>query len=98
VGRLRAAGFGPDRAGGGQLGQIVVYTHSVTNTGNYTDTFVLTHTGSLGWPVTLTPTQVTLKHGRVGPGDGQRHHLPRRLTETTSLLAYALEPGGYGPS
>jgi hypothetical protein len=97
VGRLRAAAFGPDRSGGGWVGQTVVYTHSLTNIGNYTDTFALTYTGSLGWPVTLTPTQVTLNMGGSAPVTASVTISHGGLTETTNLLAYALEPGGYGP-
>lgn len=44
----------PDRAAGGAAGSTIVYEHTVTNTGNGTDTFDLSALSSLGWPVQVT--------------------------------------------
>jgi uncharacterized repeat protein (TIGR01451 family) len=39
----------PDLNGTGTAGGTVRYTHTVTNTGNVTDTFILSHVSSNGW-------------------------------------------------
>ncbi|MCK4349365.1 MAG: DUF11 domain-containing protein [Candidatus Krumholzibacteria bacterium] len=39
----------PDLNGTGTAGGTVRYTHTVTNTGNVTDTFILSHASSNGW-------------------------------------------------
>ncbi|HET91233.1 MAG TPA: DUF11 domain-containing protein, partial [Chloroflexi bacterium] len=52
----------PDREGIGLPDELLVYTHFVTNTGNYTDTFSFTAQSSLGWGVSAPPT-LTLASG-----------------------------------
>jgi len=47
----------------GPAGVTATYTHVLTNTGSYTDTFVITHTNSLNWPVSYT-SPVTLGVGQ----------------------------------
>jgi uncharacterized membrane protein len=43
-----------------QPGQVVTYTHTLTNTGNATDSFALTFTRSdTNWPVTVNPTTLS---------------------------------------
>ena len=49
--------FAPDNSGRGRPGETLLYTHTLTNTGNYTDTFQLT---SSGWGTLLGPAEVTL--------------------------------------
>lgn len=44
----------PDRSGGGAAGSTLVYEHTITNTGNSTDTFDLSLASSLGWAVEVT--------------------------------------------
>ncbi len=39
----------PDQSGTGTAGGTVRYAHTVTNTGNVTDTFILSHVSSNGW-------------------------------------------------
>jgi len=39
----------PDLNGTGTAGGTIRYTHTVTNTGNVTDTFILSHVSSNGW-------------------------------------------------
>jgi len=46
----------PDSTGSAEPGNPVVHTHYLTNTGNYTDTFVLTTSSVRGWPVSITPS------------------------------------------
>jgi len=49
------------------------YTHILTNTGNYTDTFILTPTSSLGWDIlgaiSVSPRVVTLAANKSQPID-----------------------------
>ncbi|MBK9049926.1 MAG: right-handed parallel beta-helix repeat-containing protein [Chloroflexi bacterium] len=54
----------PDRSGSGLPGTQQVYQHTVTNTGNITDTFMLTFVSSEGWGVVVTPVSVTLGTGQ----------------------------------
>ncbi len=42
-------------------------THQLLNTGNATDTFVLTYVQTLNWPVTLQPSQRTLGPNQQAP-------------------------------
>jgi hypothetical protein len=59
----------PDRHGGGTPGSVVTYQHTITNTGNASDTFSVSATSTAGWPVqvvdaTGTPVpSVTLARG-----------------------------------
>jgi hypothetical protein len=49
----------PDRAGSANPGSVITYTHILTNTGNGSDTFHLTHHSSQGWAVEYdTPVTV----------------------------------------
>ena len=47
--------LGPDNSGSGFPGQTVVYTHTVTNQGNTSDTFVITANSSAGFGLELAP-------------------------------------------
>ncbi len=62
VGRVVAVSLQSDLAALGSQGQTVVYTHTLRNGGNYTDTFDLVTSNSHGWTVTL-PASVTLQAG-----------------------------------
>jgi uncharacterized membrane protein len=54
----------PDNAASGDPGQTVVYTHTLTNLGNGTDTFAITTSSLAGFEVALiSPTPVTLTAG-----------------------------------
>lgn len=74
------------------------YNHTLTNTGNYTDTFILTYTTSAGWGVLLDTGPFTLSHGAatsVGvrvdvPSDGEGKF------DTT--IVTATSKGGAGPA
>ncbi len=57
--------FAPDRAAQAQPGEIVTFTHTLTNTGEVTDTFALTLSG--GWATLLTTTPLTLPAGATAP-------------------------------
>ncbi len=53
----------PDRSGVGSPVQAAVYTHTLTNTGNYTDTFTITGQAPSGWTMQIAPNSVTLGQG-----------------------------------
>jgi uncharacterized membrane protein len=53
----------PDRSGGGDPDTDVVYTHTLTNTGNGPDTFTIEATSSNGWTVQVGPASVPLAAG-----------------------------------
>jgi uncharacterized membrane protein len=57
----------PDRALSGQPGELVVYNHTITNTGMQTDTIVLSVQGLLGWQATVVPSSVVLAPGQSLP-------------------------------
>jgi CSLREA domain-containing protein len=50
-----------------QAGDQVRLTHQLLNTGNATDTFVLTYTQTLNWNIVLQPTQRTLGPNQQAP-------------------------------
>jgi len=52
--------FAPSRSDTDWPGTQAHYTHVITNTGNYTDTFVINHTSSRGWSVSVSPSVVTI--------------------------------------
>jgi hypothetical protein len=56
----------PDRSNAGQPGQEISYEHTVTNTGNYTDTFVVDSVSEYGWTVAPNPTEL-----EIGPGESE---------------------------
>jgi uncharacterized membrane protein len=66
VAMLPGLEFAPDRAGSADPGTTITYTHLLTNTGDGPDTFVLTHTSSLGWPVTY-PASIDVGYGQTVP-------------------------------
>jgi hypothetical protein len=46
--------FAPDRSTVATPGTVVVYSHTLTNTGAYTDTYAINHASSQGWVVTYS--------------------------------------------
>lgn len=46
----------PDSALADYTDECVVHNHVLTNTGNYTDTYVFTYTSALGWPIKIENT------------------------------------------
>lgn len=52
----------PNRNGRAALGTVITYTHTLTNSGNYTDSFALTYSSSQGWAL-VAPPSVTLAAG-----------------------------------
>ena len=71
--------------------ETLVYT--LTNTGNYTETFHLTATTHLGWPLAVTPAQLTLGAGRPAPLTASVTLAGSGVTDTLTLAAYRLELG-----
>ncbi|MBN1955574.1 MAG: hypothetical protein JW900_11065 [Anaerolineae bacterium] len=65
--RLWGAELGPDRVGLAPPGQTLFYPHTLTNTGNYTDTFSLAAASSEGWTVSVEPSLPVV----LGPGSEQ---------------------------
>ncbi|MFQ6099686.1 MAG: right-handed parallel beta-helix repeat-containing protein [Anaerolineae bacterium] len=66
--RVAGVSLAPDNSGSDVPGQTVVYTHTLTNEGNYTDTFDLTWQNGDGWDVEVNeaasqPVTVTLGAG-----------------------------------
>jgi len=53
----------PDRSGLGSPVQPAVYTHTLTNTGNYTDTFAFASQSPPGWTVQVAPNPATVGQG-----------------------------------
>jgi hypothetical protein len=53
----------PDRSGLGSPVRATVYTHTLTNTGNYTDTFALSQHAPAGWTVQVAPNPATVGQG-----------------------------------
>jgi hypothetical protein len=53
----------PNRTGSAYPGTLVTYTHTLVNTGNYTDTLALTKSSSQGWTVDVSPANVSLPTG-----------------------------------
>jgi serine protease AprX len=58
--------FGPDRSAEVAPGEVVTYTHWLTNTGLASGTYLLTHESSLGWQVGYTSV-ITLSIGESIP-------------------------------
>ncbi|MBN1178615.1 MAG: DUF11 domain-containing protein [Anaerolineae bacterium] len=61
---LRGLDFYSDDATTALPGDVVVFNHTLQNTGEITDTFTLAYTADYGWPVTIVPAQVTLTPGQ----------------------------------
>jgi len=61
-GDIVCAQLTPDRSDTALPGEVVTYTHTLTNTGSLTDTFDITHHSSQGWPVDYD-TPITLTAG-----------------------------------
>jgi uncharacterized membrane protein len=55
----------PDNAGVIDPSQTITYNHTITNTGNVTDTFTFSGTSSRGWPITFNPP-ILLTPGQTG--------------------------------
>lgn len=56
----------PDQQAQGESGAVVSYTHALTNTGNYTRTYALSHTSSKVWQISY-PQEVTVAPGESLP-------------------------------
>jgi PKD repeat protein len=59
----RGVEVAPDNQAWAAAGDTVTYTHRVTNTGQFPDTFTMTVTSSLGWPVSVMPAALALAGG-----------------------------------
>ncbi len=65
----------PDNAATGEPGEVITYTHVLTNISDVPYTFLLTHQSSRGWPVTVTPDRID----NLPPGE------PRAVTVTIAI-------------
>ena len=63
VKRVVGVQLAPNHSGQAKPGETITYTHILTNTGNYTDTFSVAFSSSQGWASVQPRTPVTL-----GPG------------------------------
>ncbi len=87
----------PDRAAAAAPGETVIYTHTLTNTGDLTDTFTLAHHSSLGWAVGHPPS-ITLGSGLTAtlrltvavPADAEGGAVEQTVLTATSTLQPAL--------
>ncbi len=57
----------PNNAAFSEPNQQAVYAHTITNTGNYTETFALSAASSQGWVTAVAPTAITLGANESGP-------------------------------
>ncbi len=89
----------PDRSGSVWSGGVIVYQHTITNTGNGADYFGLQAVSSLGWNVVLTPALgILLDSGEsdtislhlMAPADAAPGQIDVTTLTATSLLAPAV--------
>lgn len=66
VGAIAGIAISPNNQGSAFPGQTAVYTHTVRNLGNRTETVSLTATSSQGWPVIVQPNTLTLARNSSG--------------------------------
>ena len=64
INHIPGLAFGPDHAGDADPDSVATYTHTLTNTGNYTDTFNLSHYSNQGWMV-VYDTPVNAGYGQT---------------------------------
>ncbi len=57
--------FGPDRSSAPEPGVTMVYTHSLQNTGNVSDTYSIEWASSQGWAAVTAPASISLDPGQV---------------------------------
>jgi uncharacterized membrane protein len=73
------------------------YTHWLTNTGNYTDTFTLTFDSSLGWGVLLDPGPFVLGMGEAASVGVQVDVPAGSAGQFDTSVVTATSAGGVGP-
>jgi uncharacterized membrane protein len=64
TGRLSGVSFQNNLIVNANPGSTIRLTHTIANTGNYTDTFLIAHQSALGWPVSH-PGSVTIGHDQT---------------------------------
>ncbi len=62
----------------------VTFNHTLVNTGNGRDTFTLTASDELGWPVSISPASLTLRPGRSSSAIVVTVQVPRNLAGNTT--------------
>jgi uncharacterized membrane protein len=60
VPQVAGVSLSPPQTRAARPGSEIVFQHTLTNTGNGPDTFTLTATGTLAWPITITPASQSL--------------------------------------
>ena len=83
--------FAPDRSQAPEPGATVMYTHTLKNTGNVSDTYAIAWSSSTGWGAVTAPASVVLNSGQsrvmtvtvnVPAGNGSRG-----ITDKTTITA-----------
>ncbi len=83
--------FAPDRSQAPEPGATVMYTHTLKNTGNVSDTYAIAWSSSTGWGAVTAPASVLLNPGQsrvmtvtvnVPAGNGSRG-----ITDKTTITA-----------
>ncbi|HET6350133.1 MAG TPA: hypothetical protein VFH88_13720 [Candidatus Krumholzibacteria bacterium] len=87
-----AVDFSPDNAGNATAGGTITYAHTVTNTGNVSDTFNLTYTSSQGWTyVFLDVLNAPISSVTLAPGASAAVNV--RLTVPAGVSVGTVEVG-----
>ena len=93
VGQVAGVSLQPPRVSSGAPGTAVVFSHTLTNTGNATDSFTVAAVSARGWPVTLYRDGNA--NGFLDAGDSVlTAPVPLAYGAMASLLAQVAVPGG----
>jgi len=91
VNAFAAVDFSPDQAGSTTPGGTVAYAHTVTNTGNVSDTFDFTYVSSQGWSYVFYNGAVPVTSVTLGPGASA--NITVRLTVPAGATVGTIETG-----
>jgi uncharacterized repeat protein (TIGR01451 family) len=91
VNSFAAVDFAPDQAGSTTPGGTIAYAHTVTNTGNVSDTFDLTYVSSQGWTYVFYNGAVPILSVTLGPGASA--NITVRLTVPAGATVGTIETG-----
>jgi hypothetical protein len=100
VAQTRSFAFGPDRSSSPDPGATVIYTHTLLNTGNLSDTYQLQWSSTQPWSSVTAATPVTLTSGQfiiitvtvnVPGGNGVIGQHDTTIITATSMLNLSLQ-------